>query len=400
MKVWIVARHEYWQHFRRRGFLAATFVMPIVLLLVFGLVVVLLLVGSQVKTIGYVDQSSLLDIAPPTLDWETTLGSVTMQRYTDLEAGTAALQSASIDVLFLIPADYLATGKVNAYALQSVSTLAEQYFNTLLRAAVAYNLIDEANPRVIEPITQLNSVILDAPPAARHSPTLSLVVPLVFGFILLGATFAGGSYLMTSIAEEKENRIIEILASSLSPEQLMAGKIIGLGALALTQLLIWSGGAVALAIIAATQLGVIGEQGLSPAVLWIGLAVFVPTYFIIAGTLAAIGAAVSSVQEGQQLTGIVTLLSTLPLWFLPLLVRSPNGWLATIFSIIPYTAPITLVQRVLATAVPLWQVVALVVWLWIAAGLIMLLAGRIVRTGLERINGRLSLRDVWRSLRS
>jgi ABC-2 type transport system permease protein len=95
----------------------------------------------------------------------------------------------------------------------------------------------------------------------------------------------------------------------------------------------------------------------------------------------------------------VTLLCTLPLWFLAVIAARPNGWLAIGLNLFPYTAPITLLQRVMTSPVPLWQQIATVAWLWVSAGLLMVAAGRIVRIGLLRFGKRLSLREIGAALR-
>lgn len=399
-KMWIVARHEYWFHVRRKGFLISTFGMPFVMLLGVVLIIVILLRSAQVEALGYVDQSGLFHTLTP----EITLGEgfgegVTIHRYPDLAAAKQGLQDGLVDAVFVIPTDYVQRGQVDGYAMEGLPGLAEAVFGRFLRAGVANQLLAEPSERVLEPITTLNSVLLDVSPTEAERGRYGLLIPLAFAAIVLGSTFASGSYLMMAVAEEKEQRIMEILISSLSPLQMMAGKIIGLGALAITQLTIWTGGAACLLLYNATQQGLIGERGIAPGVLLLMLALFFPMYFIIAATLSAIGAAVTSVQQGQQLTGVVTLLCTVPVWFLPLLADRPNGWLATTLNLIPYTAPITLLQRVMTSAVPLWQQIGTVLWLWVCAGLLMLAAAKIVRVGLLRYGKRLSLREIGRAIR-
>lgn len=392
-KVWTVARHEYWHHVRRRGFLVSTFVMPIALILGFIGVLVVLVLSERVERIGYVDDAKLFATLPEQATWNG-ISPMGVVRYATLEQAREALNSESIEAVFVIPADYIERGEIQAYTKEGIPTLLEQEFSRFLAAGITQRLAGEPNPRVLDPITTLQTNVLDAPPGSGRNAALTTLIPLIFSFILLGSTFAGGSYLMAAIAEEKENRIIEILASSLSPYQMMAGKIIGLGGLALTQLTVWTSGGVCIFVWIASQSGLIGEQGLAASVLWIGLILFVPTYFIIAGTLAAIGAAVSSLQEGQQLTGIVTLVSTLPIWFVPIISRNPNGWVAIVFNTIPHTAPITLMTRIVSTAVPPWQIIGTIAWLWLAAIGIMLISGKIVEYGLRHFERRLTWRDL------
>ena len=394
-KIWIVTSHEYWHHVRRKGFLVSTFVMPLVFLMLIGLVVFLLVQTSAIKTIGFVDQTQLLKTYTSVTYSDTGLGPVTFQRFTTEAEGITALQANTIDALFVVPPDYLVAGQVHAYARDSLSVLAETYMSILLQDALAQQVATEANPRVLKPLARVTTVVLDAPPDAQQTSLLVVAVPFLFSIMILGATFSGGSYLMTSLAEEKEHRIMEILASSLSPYQLMAGKIAGLGALALTQLLVWGSGLAGIVLLLTWGINI--EAG---AWLWRGLAIvsfiFVPTYFIIAAALAAIGAAVQSVQQGQQLTGVVTLFCTLPLWLLLILSRNPTGPLALGFSIFPFTSPVTLIIRLMSGLVPWWQVIMQIVWLWLAALFMILLAGLVVKRAVQRIDGVVRWRHVLR----
>lgn len=393
-KIGIVARHEYLVHLRRRGFLLATFVMPIVLIILLMGLVVVLIVSTRISQLGYVDQAGIL-AALPERQTRDVVGSIELIRYPGLDAGQAAIQSEAIQVLIVVPPDYLDTGRLDAYVLTGLPALAQPTFETVLRAELQRQTLALGyGPRVLEPLVTTHSVVLDAPQDGAGG-VAGIIAPFFFSIIFLGSTFAGGSYLMSAIAEEKESKIIEILVSSLSPYQMMAGKIIGLGGLALTQLLVWTGGMMALVLIAGGLQGQSVPDGILQ-LLVLGIALFLPTYFIIAGTLAAIGAAVTSTQEGQQLTGVVTLLATLPVWFLSVLNNHPNGWLAIVLNSIPYTAPVTLVARVLAAPIPRWQILLTVGWLWIAAGLVILLAGRIVEHGLRHFERRLGWREVLR----
>ena len=398
-KIWIVARHEYLFHLRRRGFLISTFLMPIILMILFVIVILLLFKLSSIASIGYIDHARLFHQVSPDLTYTYAGDKVRMIRYATLDEAQTALRDQTVEAVFEVPSDYVAQGKVTAYALEGLPSFASTAFDSFLQATIIQRLEVEPSPRVLEPITELYSNVLDTSPDQARQSFVATVLPMMFGVILLGSTFAGGSYLMLALLEEKEQRIMEILASSVSTYQLMIGKVLGLGALALTQLLIWTGGGLVLLIIAATKLGFIGAAGVPVSIIVLMIMLFFPAYFLIAATLSAIGAAVQSPQQGQQLTGVVTLLSTLPLWFLTILRNQPNGIVAAVLTIIPYTAPITLMQRAVATAVPLWQHVVVIVWLWVAAGLMMLLAGKIVRLGLLRYNAAVRVREIWQALR-
>jgi ABC-2 type transport system permease protein len=179
----------------------------------------------------------------------------------------------------------------------------------------------------------------------------------------------------------------------------MAGKIVGLGLLGLLQVTVWLSVAIGAFLFAQSRFPVMAALSLPTGVLVIAALMFVPAYLLVAASLSTIGAAVSAVQEGQQLSGIVSLLMISPVWFLPVIIKDPNGALAVGTSIFPFTAPIVMMQRVALTEVPAWQLgLAFVVLIGSAVGM-MWVAGKVMRFGMLRYGKRLSLRDLGQALR-
>lgn len=128
-KIWTIARHEYLTHLRRPGFLISTFGMPLMLVGLFVVVVIVLLISSQVKAIGYVDQSGLTSGLQSEVAWESSLGTVQIRQYASLDAAKAALQAETIDAVFVVPADFLSSATIEGYALEALPQLAESQFS-------------------------------------------------------------------------------------------------------------------------------------------------------------------------------------------------------------------------------------------------------------------------------
>jgi len=198
------------------------------------------------------------------------------------------------------------------------------------------------------------------------------------------------------VLEEKENRTLEVLMTSIAPRQLLAGKIIGLGVVALLQLLIW-------AAIGGIILGR-GQELLNntvdlPWTVWLlMLAFFLLGYLFYASLMAGIGAISPSVRELSQLAILVSVPAIIPILFIPSLLSKPNGTLAIVLSVIPFTAPSTMMMRQAMTSVPLWQTLLSLGLMLVAVAVTLNVAARLFRATTLLIGARLSLRGVWRAL--
>ena len=204
-----------------------------------------------------------------------------------------------------------------------------------------------------------------------------MLVPFVLMMLLWTAAFTGGNYLLTSTIEEKSNKVMEVLLSAVGPLELLWGKIIGLGGVALVILVMYGGLAVAgLFAFAMTDVLSLGM------LLWSTYFFFV-AYLSIAALMAAIGSAVNDLREAQTLMGPAMIVLILPMLLWMPISENPNGSLAVVASFIPPIVPFTMIMRLGATGdpVPLTQIVAAAVLG--AASVVMLVwaASRIFRVG-------------------
>jgi ABC-2 type transport system permease protein len=216
--------------------------------------------------------------------------------------------------------------------------------------------------------------------------------------LLVISIFFSSTYLLRSVAAEKENRIMEILVSSVRPEHLLAGKILGLGALGLTQVFVGVAALLVLSLVGvqlfdfpATWFTTILD---APGVLALALVYYLLGFLVYAVLMGGVGALGSSLQESQQVAGIFTFFAILPVMFAGILVASPNALLARVLSYIPLTAPTAMLLRLPLTEVPLIDigisigvlVLIIPVALWASTKLFragMLLYGQ--RPGLQQI---------------
>ena len=407
-KIGIIARHEYIVNVRRIGFIFITLLFPALGAL--GVVVGAFFGGQastivrsqftpQVRPVGIVDQSKLF----------TPIPSQFARRYLAFsDEGTAkqALLGGEIGSYVVIPSDYLATGKVTTYTAGGFSNIANDN-PSALRAFLVNGLlagkVDAAYLARASQPADPTLVTLDS----KGNPTTGgdfsiiagFVAPYIFSILLFIAVFSSSSYLLRSIADEKETRVIEIVLSSISPTELLAGKVIGLGALGLTQVGIWllstfvlSGGLGA--IVAGAVLV------LNPANFLLAALYFLLGYLLFGTIMATAGALGTNPRESQQLAGIFSFTAAIPWFFASVFFTNPNAPLARALSYFPLTAPTTMMLRLPLGDVPAIDIVASLVVLLISIPVVLWAGARIFRVGLLMYGKRPSLQEIWGALKS
>ncbi len=203
-----------------------------------------------------------------------------------------------------------------------------------------------------------------------------MFVPFGFMLLLWICTFTGGQYLLTTTIEEKSSKVIEVLLSATSPMQLMTGKILGQGAVALTMVVIYG----ALAGGGLSKFG--GAEYINPLSILLVAPYFIMAFFFIACMMAAIGSAVNDMREAQALMGPVMMVIMLPLlaWF-PI-VRSPDGLFATVLSFVPPMTPFVMALRLGSKQPPGWfQIILTLIIGFTAVFIAMWCTAKIFRIG-------------------
>ncbi|HZJ02994.1 MAG TPA: ABC transporter permease, partial [Thermoleophilia bacterium] len=205
------------------------------------------------------------------------------------------------------------------------------------------------------------------------------MVPLGVLFILFFVITTSSSYLLQSVSAEKENRTAEVLLVTVKPRELMLGKVLGLGAVALMQIGIWIAGSL-LVLYQYAGIPDLAAVGLSAGLIGWLLAFLALGYVAYGALVAALGAMVPSQREGTQLLFVVLFPLILPVWFNYALTADPNGWLSVALSLFPLSAPVAMITRLAAGAVPLWQPLAALVGLALIAYFFVLIGARLFRS--------------------
>jgi len=165
------------------------------------------------------------------------------------------------------------------------------------------------------------------------------------------------SLLLNNVHKEKENRVMEVLLTSLKPLQLFTGKIIALGLAGLLQLVVWLGSAAVILKLGGSTLRLPEGFQLPPSLILFGVVFFVLGYAIYGSLMAGVGALVPNLKEASQATTMMIIPLIIPLMFFNALLQDPNGSLAVFLSLFPLTAPVAMMTRLATGITPLWQAV-------------------------------------------
>lgn len=391
-KLLCVLRHEYLSNVLRRAFLFAALGVPLLIALIGGLIVFVALDTElnldRVGRIGYIDEAGVLtpSVEPPPQ----------FQIFSSAAAARAALDSGEIGAYFVILPDYMTSGAVRMYSTAGFPEALKEAAAGFLTANLGARLDDPLlATRASEPFNLLVHT-LDTDRTLEEGAIIALIfTPLLLIFVLMFAIQLSSTYLMSGVVEEKANRVMEMLITSVTPFQLLLGKILGLGLLGLTQVAIWL--AVALAgWFALQRTGAISGVSLPLDIILIGLAYFVFAYLLYGSLLASLGAVIGSEQESRQYAGILMIVPGIPFFLLIVFILDPNGALPTALSFIPFTAPTAMIMRAAFTAVPAWQIGASLAGVIVTTVLTVWISARIFRWSLLRYGKKPRLRDLFR----
>jgi ABC-2 type transport system permease protein len=202
-------------------------------------------------------------------------------------------------------------------------------------------------------------------------------------FIFFFVFTMSSGFMLRSVTREKENRTVEILLVSLKPKELMLGKVLGLGFVALLQIAIWLGGSLLTLNRGGPMLSslgiVVGNIALPDGFILWALLYFLLGYLLYASALGAIGAIAPNARETSQVTFVVLLPLMIPLWLNTSFTQAPNGTLATVLSLFPLTAPTSMLPRLAVGGVPIWQPIASLIGLAITTYIFVAISARFFR---------------------
>lgn len=252
------------------------------------------------------------------------------------------------------------------------------------------------------PIASLNPKKEAGQEAVKKVDVIRQWMPSAFVYLLWVSIFAIAQMLLTNIIEEKSNRIIEVLLSSVTPSELMMGKLLGIAAVGLTMIgtwmaalfgiLTWKAGAATA--VAGQVLVVLHSSSLIPMF----SVYFIFGYLIYAASILALGSVCNTLKEAQSYMGVITMMMMVPLMTMTFIPKDPNGPLARILSWIPIYTPFIMMNRVMAD--PPWiDLIGTMLLMLATAATALWMAGKVFRIGILRTGQPPKLLEMFRWIR-
>ena len=417
-KIGIIISREFNERVRKKSFIITTLLMPILMLaMMVAPTLILLFAKGEQKSLVVIDQSG---VVAPQLSGDDEVQFT----LSDAELDAARADQNIFGVLWIGPDVVDNPTNVKLYTNSSSSMTLESNISSQMEKIIERERLKRYNIENLEQIiedvkvnvtltTFRNDQATDGVAEEATSSEISYILGLVLGLMLYMFLMIYGSMVMTSVIEEKGSRVLDVLVSSVSPFQLMMGKILGVASVAVTQIAIWGvlvcgiGSVVLPALmpedmmqtVEAVQAGQITSMeadidadllsavslatdvgGLVMMFVWLAL-FLVGGFLFYSAMFAAVGSAVDSIQDANQLQTPITVPIILALILSMTVATDPNSAIAVWGSIIPFTSPIVMMARV-PYGIPTWQIVLALVLLYASVAAMAWAAGKIYRVGI------------------
>lgn len=411
----IIAR-EYLERVSRKSFIITTIAMPLLMLAAMAAPTLIMLMSSpSERRIAVVDSTG--EIAPLLHDTSEITFVSTNAPLDSLRGDEDFEAILSIDAGFINEerptATFLTRG---AGSLATEEIISHQLSNAVeelrIKAYDIDNLLEIMNE--VQANVRLTTMRIDGENESETSSGLSYILGLIMDMMLYMFILIYGQMVMTSIIEEKNNRVLEIVVSSVNPTSLMLGKIVGIGLVAITQIVIW-GVLIAIAsgwcmpllisIIPADAseeipalsgiMAQLSDAGWLAGLFGWMLLFFIGGYLFYSAIWAAIGSSVDNIQDASQLSSIATIPVIIGIAASMSVVQDPNSAIAVWASIIPFTSPMCMMSR-LPFGIPLWEIIVSLVLLYASFLLLIWVAAKIYRVGIFMYGKKPTIKELIR----
>lgn len=391
----IIISREYLERVKRKSFIISTILTPVFMVLLMVAPALIAMVSTpERKDIAVVDESGVIG---------RTLQNNENVRFVE-NRGTLDGLMADEDLygVLVIGSDIVRNpSNVSLYTRGSLSMQLENEIASSIKHTVETIRLKEYNISNLAQIMQevnadvkLSTFRLDKDDSSETSSVMSYIIGMVMSLMLYMFILLYGQMVMTSIIEEKNNRVLEIVVSSVKPSYLMLGKILGVGLVALTQILIWA------AIICSvttwgipslmagvadgdmlSAFGVLGDSGYMLGLFGYLILFLIGGYLFFSAIYAAIGSAVDNIQDASQLQSVAIIPIILGMVFSMSVVNDPDSTMALWTSMVPLTSPMVMMAR-LPFGIPTWQIITSLVVLYLSFLFLVWLAAKIYRVGI------------------
>lgn len=412
--LYIIIRREFLERVQRKSFIIVTLLTPLLMIALMALpTLIMIMSGPESKTIAVIDHTGQI---AQKMDGDDEL------KFVALDANSVTLDSVrsnlDYDAILIIGSDVVDNpDNVQLYTQSAPSIQTETYIRSQIEDQIEHQRIKKYDIENLAKIVnelqvdvKMSTYRLDKEETEKTSSIVSYLIGIAVSMLLYFFILIYGQMVMNSIIEEKNNRVLEIIVSSVKPTTLMLGKILGVGLVAITQILIWAllmgtftrwlmpilSAKVttedADLLVALSQLGDFGYM----MMIFGFIALFlIFGYLFYSSIFAAIGSSVDNIQDASQLTSIAMVPIILGMIFSMTVVNDPNSSLAFWLSIIPFTSPMVMMARI-PFGIPGWEIVLSLVILALSVLFMVWLAAKIYRVGIFMYGKKPSVKDLIR----
>ncbi|PKL84884.1 MAG: hypothetical protein CVV22_10930 [Ignavibacteriae bacterium HGW-Ignavibacteriae-1] len=418
-KIGTIIKHEYLSKIKSKGFIIGTILAPVGIIVIYGIIILVAVMSADqtTKKLAIVDYTER--IGAMLVERDTSKFFLT--DLTEAELNEKVL-TGEIDGYLVMPADFAEKGAATVYTsggggLGFVTLIERNTKDIIVNLRLDEIGADESVKELVNRGISLSTMKVTQEGTQDDYSQVFAIMGYVMGFVIYGLMFTYGAFVMRGVIEEKANRIVEVLASSVKPFEIMMGKVIGIGAVGLTQVLFWIvlmgifvsfGGSIAAGFMGTPDMATAGAEmqdqnamiemlnniSISPWLIVAFLFYFLAGYFIYSTLFAAVGSAVDQESDAAQLQIPVTLPIIIPIMFIANVMSNPDGTLAVVLSLIPFFTPILMIARIAATSVPIWQIALSVVLLAATFFACLYFAAKIYRIGILMYGKKPTFKDM------
>ncbi len=422
-KLWTIFRREYLSRVKTKGFIAGTILIPLFMIGVSVLpAIVMFLKSEDQRRIVVIDMSGeIFDGLVKSLD--DTIGTGERKyRFEKKDASAIeldtvkksladAIDQEKLDSYIYIPPNILSSNAAELYGrvvsnFQENERLEGVISRIVTEIRIRRSGLDPESVRQLTRDVNLKTFKVTAGGKEQEDRGYSFAIAYGLAMFLYMAMFIYGAIILRSVVEEKSSRVVESVVSSVRPFDLMAGKIFGVGAVGLTQFLIWALALGAVSLYGVQAVGLINPAAKGVALPTVPLAVlaafviyFLLGYFLYATLYAAIGAMVNSDQEAQQLQWPIVILIIFPIMFIMFVIQNPASQTSVILSLVPFFTPILMLARIVVQMPPWWEILLSIAIMVTTIFVAVWLVSKIYRVGVLMYGKRPTLPELLKWIR-
>jgi len=407
-KVLAVAKWEFIEKVRTKAFIIGLFMTPLIMSIFTVLPSLMADKGDEkTKVLGVIDMTGtltgsinsqlakkfLLENGEPNYRLEPiTDENMDVEHLKILASGQ--LSSGTIEGYFVLPADVLEHGTIE-YRSENVGNVRDQNrFSKILEEIIVERRLrdsgyDAATIKKLMTTVEIKTFKVSKQGDEKESGFMeTFFTGYIFIMMLMFLVLSSGQMLIRSVIEEKANRIVEVLVSSCSSQELMSGKIIGLSLLGLTTVGFWA--LILISVNFATPVPFVTVDNLALLMIY-----FILGYFMYVGIFIIAGSTVSTEQEAQQMTGYITIFLVLPIAFAVPVMFNPDSLLVKILSQIPLLTPTMMALRFSIQTPAWWEIAVSLVTLTLTIYGLMWMAGKVFRIGILVTGKKPSFKEIY-----